>query len=119
MRCRLKGWGKGRSKLPITRKDYRKSGRGLRALQNAIARSGAVLNPQGFDHSASPDRQYGQRRKPRRGGLFIDAEPSPFFFFLFFGGAYIEQTYCVQPGSDGVSGYDLVLTAPPNIQKTK
>ena len=78
-----------------------------------------MRNTNTTDNSASPDRQYGQRLKPRRGGLFIDTEPPPFFFFLFFGGAYIEQTYRVQPDSGGVSGHDLALPAPPKNKKKK
>src|SRR5216117_1386920 len=67
--------------------------------------------------SSLPDRRRGPQPKPRRGGLFIDTESLADSFFLFFGGANMEQTHQLQCGQRMGLSHDITLVAPPKNKK--
>src|SRR5213080_768056 len=69
--------------------------------------------------SSPPDRRRGPQPKPHRGGLFIGTARLPDSFFLFFGGANMEQTHQLQCGQRMGLSHEITLVAPPKNKKKR
>src|SRR5882762_675891 len=68
---------------------------------------------------ASSNLHRSPQPKPRRGGLFIDTETPFDSSFCFSAARTWSKPTNRNAGSDGSSGYDLALVAPPKNKKKK